>query len=75
MILVPLTISISYRKMQQPKQDNITGEDNDRNRQEPHDPAQAGSEAIEAGKLNEKGRPAGQQAEESADAERWRNEG
>lgn len=48
----------------------------DRNNQEPHNPAQAGKEAIEASKLNQSGKPAGQQQqEEAADAEAWRNEG
>lgn len=62
--------------MQTNKQNTPDTETNDRNRQEPHDPVQAGKEAIEAGKLNERGKPAAQQQdEERKDAEAWRNEG
>lgn len=62
--------------MQTTKQTTPDAETNDRNRQEPHDPVQAGKEAIEASKLNEQGKPAAQQQEEEKkDAEQWRNEG
>lgn len=62
--------------MQTNKQTTPDSESNDRNRQEPHDPVQAGKEAIEASKLNERGKPAAQQQEEEKrDAEQWRNEG
>ena len=62
--------------MQTEKQSTRDEETNDRNKQEPHDPVQAGREAIEASKLNEIDKPAGQQQEdEKKDAERWRNEG
>ena len=52
-------------------------EDNDTNKQEPHDPVAAGQKANEAGRLaNEKDKPAGQQEDEAKkDAEQWRNEG
>jgi hypothetical protein len=62
--------------MQNNRQSAAAQEENDKNRQEPHDPVQAGKEAIEAGKLNERDKPAGQQREEEEkDAENWRNEG
>ncbi len=74
MILVPLFTFTKQTIMQ--TQNRPEGEDNDRNKQEPHDPVQAGKAAIEAGKLNEKSKPAEQQHnEERKDAENWRNEG
>ena len=74
MLLVPLFIMNKQRTMQ--TQNTPEGEDNDRNKQEPHDPVKAGRDAIEAGKLNEKGKPAEQQRnDEKKDAENWRNEG
>lgn len=65
-----------HNSMQADKQAITDTESNDRNRQEPHHPVQAGREAIEAGKLNEGNKPAEQQRrEEAKDAEQWRNEG
>ena len=62
--------------MEANKQNSADTESNDRNKEEPHDPVKAGKEAIEASKLNEQDKPAGQQDEEEAkDAEAWRNEG
>ena len=62
--------------MQADKPNATDNESNDRNRQEPHDPVQAGRAAIEAGKLNEQDKPAAQQRiDEKKDAEQWRNEG
>lgn len=76
MILVPLTINAKQSRMQADKQTTADTESNDRNRQEPHDPAQAGREAIEAGRLNDRNKPAEQQRRnEASDAEQWRNEG
>lgn len=76
MILVPLRINLKQPHMQTPRQNTPDEESNDRNRQPDHDPAQAGPEAIEASKLNERGKPSGQQqAEEERDADEWRNEG
>ena len=73
MILVPLFTAAKQKKMQ--TQNRPEGEDNDRNKQEPHNPVQAGREAIEAGKLNEKDKPADKQrGDEAKDAESWRNE-
>ena len=46
-------------------------EDNDLNKQEPHDPVAAGKAAIEAGKIASPQ----SDAKEEADAEKWRNEG
>lgn len=62
--------------MQDNKQNTPAGEEADRNKQEQHNPVQAGKEAVEASKLNDKGKPVEQQrADEAKDAERWRNEG
>lgn len=76
MILVPLTVNTKFSRMQTDKQTTRGDEEvADRNRQEPHDPVQAGKEAIEASKVAE-GKPEPQQHEdEQKDAERWRNEG
>lgn len=75
MILVPLTFNLNSRRMK-PRKEQPDPETADRNRQEPHDPVQAGRQAIEASKLNEKEKPAEtQQEEEKQDAEQWRNEG
>lgn len=76
MILVPLFLNTKTQTVQTNKQNGSDTESNDRNKQEPHDPVKAGKEAIEAGKWNERDKPAGQQgAEEAKDAEAWRNEG
>ncbi len=54
-----------------------TREDDDQNKQEPHDPVEAGRKAIEASRLtNDSGAsPAEKQEAEKKDADRWRNEG
>lgn len=51
-------------------------EEQDANREEPHNPVEAGQAAIEAGKIAEGPKAPGQQdKEEAEDAERWRSEG
>jgi hypothetical protein len=50
-------------------------EDNDKNKQEPHDPAAAGKAAIEAGKIADPKNNEATEATEKEDAEKWRNEG
>ena len=52
-------------------------EDNDQNKQEPHDPVEAGKKAIEASKISNKSgaSPEQQQEAEKKDADQWRNEG
>lgn len=76
MILVPLPINTKRNNMQTPRQNTPDEESNDRNRQGDTDPAQAGRKAIEASKVNDRGKPAAQQqAEEESDANDWRNEG
>ncbi len=59
------------------RQPSTTQEDKDENKQEPHNPVEAGRKAIEASKLtNDNGIPASEQQEAAEkDAEQWRNEG
>ncbi len=59
------------------KQQSGAQEDNDQNKQEPHDPVEAGRKAIQASKLaNDSGTPAAEQQDADAkDADQWRNEG
>ena len=60
--------------MNSPNDKTNGAEDNDLNKQEPHDPVEAGKKAIEAGEVASGGKE-GQESNDKADAEKWRNEG